>query len=214
MIDTRTTNHASTRATGHRAMRALLLLLTAAALTYVLGVVVFGVVALVTQLTNGVIQPTMYWTSEYSRFTVDSNPGGTVQMAGEGGSTIITATGASASTVVLYVASVITGMLAQLALGVLALRIFTRLRTGAPFQRAAWREAATISCAVLVLGIAGQLLSWWTRVALLSDTNGVTSFTTAFVPEPLTLALGFALALVAVAFHFGEKLQADTAGLV
>ena len=194
--------------------RTVLLVLSALTVAWVLGVVVFGLVALVTQLANGDIQPLMYWRTGYTSFTVDSNLGGTVQMGGQGGSTVITATGASAGTVAIYVAATVVGMLTQVALGLLGLRMVSRLRAGLPFNRGAWREVVTLSVAVLGLGIAAQLLGWWSRVALIADSKGTEAFSTSFVPEPLTIALGLAVLLVGVAFRFGEQLQADNDGLV
>lgn len=194
--------------------RALLLILAAGTLAYALGVVVFGAVDLAAQLTNGDIRPTMYWSSDQYRFTDTGDGHSGVQIAGgTGGPIATTVTGASGGTVAIYVASTIVGLLAELALGLLAVRLLSRLRSGRPFDRSAWRDVAASSAALLVLGIVSQLLAWWSRVAVIADAGGIT-FSTSFVFEPLTVTIGLALGLVALAFRSGERLQRDNEGLV
>lgn len=190
------------------------LVLVGVILTYALGVIVFGVIALAAQLAAGRISPTLYWNSDQFSFTSEGFEGSHVQIAGAGGGVVTNVTGASGGTVAVYVLATVVGMLTQAALAVLALRLVQRIRAGRPFAGAAWREVAALSAILLGLGVTTQLLNWWTRVAVLADAHGSTSFSTAFVFEPLTVTIGLALALVAVAFRYGERLQRDTSGLV
>jgi hypothetical protein len=200
--------------TGLRVGRALVLVLTAGTVAYALGAIVFGIVDLITQLANGDIRPTMYWATDSYRFTDTGDGHSGVQIAGgTGGPITTTVTGASAGTVAIFVLATVVGLLAQLALAVFAVRLLERLRAGHPFARSAWRDVAATSAALLLLGVVSQLLAWWSRVAVITDAGGGT-FSTAFVFEPLTVTIGLALALVAVAFRFGERLQRDTEGLV
>jgi hypothetical protein len=194
--------------------RALLLILSAATIAYALGVVVFGVIDLITQLANGDIRPTMYWASDGFRFTDTGDGHSGVQIAGgTGGPIATTVTGVSAGTIAIYVVATLFGLLAQLTLGVFALRLLRRLRSGHPFGSSAWRDVAATSGALLAIGVISQLLAWWSRVAVIADAGGGT-FSTGFVFEPLTVTIGLALALVAVAFRTGERIQRDTEGLV
>jgi len=194
--------------------RVLVLILIAGTVAFALGAIVFGVVDLITQLANGDIRPTMYWATDQYRFTDTGDGRSGVQIAGgTGGPITTTVTGASGGTVAIYVVATAVGLLAQLALAVFALRLLGRLRAGSPFARSAWRDVAGTSAMLLVLGVVGQLLAWWSRVAVIADAGGRT-FSTQFVFEPLTVTLGLALALVAVAFWFGERLQRDTEGLI
>lgn len=198
--------------TAFRAGRILLLILTLGTLAYALGVVVFGVVDLVTQLASGDIRPTMYWADNIYQFQDDGDGGG-MHISGLGGSVSAIVTGASPGTTALYIATTLVGLMTQFALGALALRMLSRFRAGRPFDRSAWRDVAASSIAVLGVGVASQLLAWWSRVAVIGESGG-SRFSTGFVFEPLTVTVALALALVAVAFRFGERLQRDTEGLV
>lgn len=198
--------------TASRVGHVLLLTLTLGTLVYALGVVIFGVADLVTQLASGDIRPTMYWSNNIYQFQDDGNGTG-MHISGLGGSVSAIVTGASPGTVALHIAATLVGLTTQLALGVLALRMLGRFRAGRPFDRSAWRDVAASSIAVLAVGVASQLLAWWTRVAVITESGGA-RFSTAFVFEPLTVTVALALALVALAFRFGERLQHDTEGLV
>jgi hypothetical protein len=199
--------------TANRLGRALLVVLSAGVIVYVLGVVVFGVADLVAQLSAHDIRLTMYWAPGEFSYSDDGNGHSGVKIAGVGGAAETVITGISGSVVALHVVSTVVGMLTQLALGVLAYRMLLRLRAGTPFGNAAWREVAVSSVVVLGLGIASQLLAWWDRVAVNMQSGGI-MFSNAFVFEPLTVTIGLTLALIAVAFRTGERMQRDTEGLV
>ncbi|HEV7742702.1 MAG TPA: hypothetical protein VGO65_09810 [Pseudolysinimonas sp.] len=193
--------------------RWFLIVLNAGTVVYALGVIVFGVIDLVTQLANGNLRVLMYWApGEFSYRDADGGGNG-VQVSGDGGQADTIVTGLSASTIVLGSIAVVVGMLTQVALAVLAVRMLGRLQQGRPFDRAAWREVALSSGIVLGLGIASQLLAWWVRVAVVTESGGM-MFSTAFVFEPLTVTIGLTLAIVAMAFRSGARLQRDTEGLV
>ena len=196
-----------------RIVRALLLLLSAITIAYALGVVVFGVIDLITQLAGGSIRMTMYWSADQYRFTDTGDGRSGVAIAGGIGPAETTITGVTVGTVAIHVAATAVGLLAQVAVGIVAIRLLGRLRGGRPFDRSAWREVALASAVVLCLGIASQLLGWWARAAVVTDSGGAT-FSTAFVFDPLTVTIGLALAIVAVAFRSGERLQRETDGLV
>lgn len=198
--------------TASRPGRILLLVLTLGTLVYALGVVVFGVADLVTQLASGDIRPTMYWSDNTYVFQDDGDGGG-VHISGLGGSVRAIVKGASAGTTALYVAATLVGLLTQFALGALALRMLSRFRAGRPFDRSAWRDVAASSIAVLAVGVVSQLLAWWSRISVIGESGG-SRFSSAFVFEPLTVTIALALALVAVAFRSGERLQRDNEGLV
>jgi hypothetical protein len=63
------------------------------------------------------------------------------------------------------------------------------------------------------LGIASQLVGWWARVVILNEMDSV-QFSRGFTFDPAVVTAGLAVALVAVAFRYGERLQRDTEGLV
>ncbi|NEN07812.1 hypothetical protein G3T36_18305 [Diaminobutyricibacter tongyongensis] len=193
--------------------RIILYVLSLGTLVYALGIVVFGVVALATQLAAGTIRPTMYWSEGQMQFTDTGDGTSGILIAGQGGAVVSSITGVSSSTVALYVTATLVTLLAQLALGVLALLLLKRLRSDRPFADSTWRIVAGSSVAVLTFGIVGQLLAWWTRVAVISESGG-SNFSTSFVFEPLTVAITLSLALVAVAFRAAERLQYDSDGLV
>lgn len=195
-------------------VRIVLTVISLGTLVWALGVEVFGVVALVAQLAAGHIQPTMYWLSDQYSFTSLGFENSPVQIRGAGGATVTTVSGASSGTVAVYVLATLVGLLTQATLGALAFRLLRRLRAAQPFRDAAWREVAAFSGILVVLGVGTQLLAWWTRVAVISDANGSTSFSTAFQFEPLSITIGLVLALVAIAFRHGERLQDDAEGVV
>ena len=199
--------------TASRLGRALLVTLSAGTIVYVLGVVVFGVVDLVGQLGAHDIRLTMYWAPGQFSYSDDGDGHSGVKIAGAGGAADSVITGISGAVFAIHVVSTAVGMLTQLALGVLAYRMLVRLRVGRPFGNAAWREVAISSIVVLSLGIASQLLAWWDRVAVNTESGGI-MFSNAFVFEPLTVTIGLTLAIVAVAFRSGERLQRETEGLV
>jgi hypothetical protein len=192
--------------------RIVLLALTLGTLVYALGVVVFGVADLVIQLASGEIRPTMYWSDNTYLFQDDGDGSG-MHVSGLGGSVSALVRGASVGATVLYAAAMLVGLLTQFALGALALRMLSRFRAGRPFDRSAWRDVAASSIAVLAVGVLSQLLAWWSRISIISESGG-SRFSSAFVFEPLTVTIALALALVAVAFRFGERLQRDTEGLI
>ena len=196
-----------------RAGRILLFIITIVTLVWALGVLVFGTVDLISQLAQHTLRPTMYYDYDFYSF-VDTGDGlSRIRIAGEGGAVVTAITGVSVWPTVLYAASVIVRLLIQLALGALALGLLERLRSGRPFGDAAWRRVAALSITVLAFGIASQLIAWWARLAILAEAHGQ-HFSTAFVFEPLTVTVGLALVLVAVAFRVGERLQRETEGLI
>jgi len=197
----------------NRLGRALLIVLSAVTIAYALGVVVFGVIDLITQLAGGSIRMTMYWSADQYRFTDTGDGRSGVAIAGGIGPAETTITGVTAGTIGVHIAATVVGLLTQLAVGIVAIRLLGRLRAGRPFDRSAWREIALASAVVLALGIASQLLGWWARAAVVADSGGGT-FSTAFVFDPLSVTVGLALTIVAVAFRSGERLQRETDGLV
>lgn len=196
-----------------RVARVTLFILSVAALAWALGTFIFGTVDLVTQLAAHTIRPTMYWTHGYSQFTDEGDGHSGVKIAGYGGAITTSVTGVSAGTVAVFVAATIVKLLTQLVLGGLAITFLERLRSGRVFDNATWRLVAAASASVLAIGVVSQLLAWWSRVAIVDDAGGG-SFSKVFVFDPLTITIGLTLALVAFAFRAGEKLRADTVGLV
>jgi hypothetical protein len=199
--------------TTNRLGRGLLVVLSAATIVYVLGVVVFGIADLASQLAAHDIRITMYWAPGEFSYSDDGDGHSGVKIAGVGGAADTVVTGISGSVIALHVVSTAVGLLTQVALGVLAYRLLLRLRAGRPFGNSAWREVAISSVVVLGIGIASQLLAWWDRVAVNLQSGGL-MFSNAFVFEPLTVTIGLTLALIAVAFRTGERMQRDTEGLV
>ncbi len=193
--------------------RVLLFAVSIATLAWALGVVVFGSVDLITQLANHTIRPTMYWTPHLVQFTDQGDGKSGVDIAGDGGSITTSVTGVSGQTVAIYFAATSATLLIQLALGAVALALLVRLRSGRPFGNAAWRLVAAASIVVLTLGVVSQLLAWWSRIAIIHDAGGM-RFSTAFEFDPLSVTIGLTLALVAIAFRVGERLQRDSEGLI
>jgi len=202
-----------TTVTSSRVGRAVLLALSAGTVVYALAVVVFGIVDLVVQLSTGEIRPTMYWSKNVYLFTDDGDGTNGVHISGVGGSVGAIIIGASPTTVAIYVTATVVGLLTQVALGALAIRMVARLRTGRPFDRSASRDVGASSIVVLALGITSQLLDWWARLAVIAQSGGG-RFSTEFVWEPLTVTIGLTLAIVAFAFRSGEQLQRETEGLI
>ncbi len=199
--------------TASRFGRAFLVALSAGTIVYVLFVIVFGTIDLVTQLAVHNIRLTMYWAPGEFSYSDDGNGHSGVKIAGVGGAADSVITGLSGAVVAIHVVSAVVGMLTQVALAVLAYRMLLRLRSGRPFGNAAWREVAISSVVVLGLGLASQLLAWWDRVAVNTESGGI-MFSNAFEFEPLTVTIGLTLAIVAVAFRTGERLQRETEGLI
>jgi hypothetical protein len=194
--------------------RLLLLVLTVLTLIWVLGTLVFTVVDLVTQIANGTITTTVYQREGLWSFqdTGDGRPGAPV-IAGGAGPVAVSITGLSGSAIALHLIVVIVDLLPQLALGVVALRLFGRMMRDAPFAGPLAREATIASIALLAIAIVGAFLGWVERVVIDAE-SGSGGFTSTFAIDPLLITAGLVLLLVAAVFRSGERLQRETEGLV
>jgi hypothetical protein len=191
-----------------------LLTLTVLALIWVLGTLVFTTVDLITQASSGVITTTLYEKDGMWSFqdTGDGRADAPV-IAGGAGPVQVSVSGLSPSAVVLHLIVMMLGMLPQVALGVIAIRLLRRLLREAPFAGPLAREAAVAAVALLAIAIAGGFLGWIERM-LIGAESGSSTFISVFVIEPLLVTAGLVLLLVAAVFRTGERLHRDTEGLV
>lgn len=192
-----------------------LVALSALTIGWALGVILFGIVDIVTQLAAGQVRVTMLWNSNDFRFTDtgDGRPGAPQIFGGTGGPIDTTITGLSASAVAVHVLARIAALLPQLVLALVAVRLIRRLLAGRVFARAAARDAAVAAIALLAIGTISQMLAWWSRVVIVDESGGGT-FSRRFDFDPLAVTGGLVLLLVAAVFRIGERIQRDTEGLV
>jgi hypothetical protein len=165
-------------------------------------------------LAAGRIRMAMYWEPGGYQFTTYGFDGSPIRISGDDGGSVVTVVGASDAATAVSAAAAVIGLLIPAALGVFALRLLLRLRAAEPFRDAAWKDVAAVGAVLVVLGLGGQLLDWWSRVAVIAEANGLTSFSTSFHFDPMTITVGLMLALVAVVFRYGEQLQRDVDGTV
>ena len=196
-------------------LKVSLLVLVAGAAFYAMAVGTLGVVGIIEQSTVGIAELVMH--------TAPLDEGGF------GGFTSVGANGAVIPGQVETVSVAIGGLssdallakgvgdtlaiLAQVALALCAVGLGRAILNGRPFSRAVTGQAIIAAVALLILGVASQLVSWWARVLIL-DEMGSIGFSRQLVIDPAPVTVGLAVALVAVVFRFGERLQRDTEGLV
>ncbi len=195
--------------------RITLLILAAGAGLYALAAGVFGISEIVIQAIYGQATMTVHWAAH------GDVSWGFFQTVGVGGKTISgnleTATigvpGISAFALTLKSIGDALGALSQVALALCAAGVGRALLAGRPFSRAVTRNAIIAAIALLILGAASQLVGWWARVVILDEMQNL-SFSRSLDFNPAVLTAGLAVALVAVTFRYGERLQRDTEGLV
>jgi hypothetical protein len=193
-------------------MRVAIWLLSAAALLYGLAVAVFGVVALVTQLASRTVTLTVEnGAVGFGDFTTVGESG--IQFSGTTERATLFVTNLPTGLQLLHSAGTLCATLIYLTLAFAAVMLGRALFRGRPFDPAVARAIEIAVLALLGFGLAAQGLDWAADVAIL-DYLGDVQFSRAFTFEPLVLAGALALALVAVAFRAGTRLQRDTEGLV
>ena len=193
-------------------MRIGIWLISAAALVYGLAVAVFGVVHIATQLLARAATLTVEQGSVgFGDFTSVGEAGigyqGTVDRA------LITVQNLPAGLLVFTQAASACIVLVHLALAIAAVVLGRALLRGRPFDSSVARAVEVSVVTLLGLGLAAQVLDWAADVAVL-DYLGDFQFSRAFTFDPVVITGALALALVAVAFRYGTRLQRDTEGLV
>jgi hypothetical protein len=191
-----------------------LLILTVLALVWVLGTLMFTTVNLITQASSGLITTTLYQMDGMWSFqdTGDGRADAPV-IAGGAGPVQVSVSGLSPSAIVLHLVVLVLGMLPQVALGIVAIRLLRRLLREAPFAGPLAREAAVAAVALLAIAVVGAFLGWIERIVIGAE-SGSRTFVSVFAIEPLLVTAGLVLLLVAAVFRSGERLQRDTEGLV
>lgn len=191
-----------------------LLTLTVLAIIWVLGTLVFAVVDLITQITNGIVTTTLFQTDGLWSFTDtgDGSPDAPV-ITGGAGPVAVSVTGLSSAATALHLVVSVVAVLPQLALGVVAVRLLRRMMQEAPFAGPLAREAVVAAAALLVIATVGSFLGWVEQIVIGAE-SGSGGFTPTFVVDPLLVTSGLVLLLIAAVFRSGERLQRDTEGLV
>ncbi len=195
--------------------RVILLVLAAGAGLYALAAGVFGIAEIVIQAIYGQATMTVHWAADgdvsWGFFTTVGVGGRTI--SGNLETATIGVPGISAFALTLKAIGDALGALSQVALALCAAGVGRALLVGRPFSRAVTRNAIIAAIALLILGAASQLVGWWARVVILDEMQNL-SFSRALDFNPAVLTAGLAVALVAVTFRYGERLQRDTEGLV
>ena len=201
------------------APRVLILLLAAGALFFALWTATIGTLEIVKQLTSHTVSMTMHpapieeggvggFVSFSESGVADNNA-----IVGQWTATMVTVPNLSAGTMAVKTAADLLGVLTLVVLALGAFGLGRALLAGRPFTRATTRNAVFAALAILVLGIAAQLVEWWARLLVLDERSSL-AFSRELVVDPTVITVGFAIALVAIAFRYGERLQRDTEGLV
>jgi hypothetical protein len=193
-------------------MRIAIWLLSAAALLYGLAVAVFGTVDVATQLISRTVSLTVEnGAVGFGDFTTVGEAG--ISFAGTTDRATLFVTNLPFGLQLLHAASSVCAVLVYVALALAAVLLGRALLRGRPFDVAVARAIEFGVLALLGFGLAAQVLDWAADVAIL-DHLGDFQFSRAFTFEPLVVTGALALALVAVAFRSGTRMQRDTEGLV
>jgi len=181
---------------------------------WIAGVLVLSVVDLAFQLSSGVIRTTLFWNGDNARFTDtgDGSPGAPF-ISGAGGPVLVSVAFLSTPVVVLHAITTIVALLPQVTLGIVAVRVISRVTRGAVFVGPAAREATIAATALLALGTVGAFLAWVERLAI-REASGSLTFDPVFSIDPLIVTGALVLFLVAAAFRSGQRLQREVDGLV
>lgn len=193
-------------------MRIAIWLLSAAALLYGLAAAVFGTVDIVSQLvTRSTVLTVEGGGVGFGDFTTVGEAGITIH--GSVDRAILTLQNLPTGLQVLHAAGSVCTVIVHLALATAAVILGRALLRGRPFDVIVARALEISVLSLLGFGLAAQVLDWAADVAIL-DHLGDFQFSRAFTFEPLVVAGALALALVAVAFRSGTRMQRDTDGLV
>lgn len=193
-------------------MRPTIRLLSAAALVYGLAVAVFGVVDIVTQLTTrSTVLTVEAGTVGFGDFTTVGEAGITIH--GSVDRAILTLQNLPLGLQLLHQAGSMCAVIIHLALAAAAVILGRALLRDRPFDVVVARALEIAVLVLLGFGLAAQVLDWIGDVAIL-DHLGDQQFSRGFTFEPLIVTGALALALVALAFRSGTRMQRDTEGLV
>jgi hypothetical protein len=195
--------------------RVTLLVLVGGSAIYALAAGVFGITEIVVQAIYGQAVMTVHWAAEgdtgFGFFTTVGVHGSTI--SGNLESATVGVNNLTGFALTLKAIGDGLGVLAQVALALCAYGIGRALLRGRPFSRDVTRNAIIAAVSLLGFGVASQLVSWWARVVILNEMDSV-QFSRNLTFDPAVLTAGLAVALVAVAFRYGERMQRDTEGLV
>lgn len=195
--------------------RVTLLVLVGGSAIYALAAGVFGITEIVVQAIYGQAVMTLHWAAEgdtgFGFFSTVGVNGATI--SGNLETARVGVNDLTGFALTLKAVGDGLGVLAQVALALCAAGIGRALLRGRPFSRTVTRNAIIAAVSLLGFGVASQLVSWWARVVIL-DEMGSVQFSRSLSFDPGVLTAGLAVALVAVAFNYGERMQRDTDGLV
>jgi hypothetical protein len=197
------------------AFRAGIVTLLAIVLFICLAAVVSQTVNLIGQIVGGTTFVTLRARPEGWPFGI-ARPGG---VTADGHETALTfgVTGLSIGADVICDAAIVLGILTWVVVGFATLNLLRGIRRARPFERRVVRQIAIAGIALLVLGTASQLVGWWATNAVIDEfgeNNNAWVYLRDLDFQPLIVAVGLTLLLVALAFRVGTRLQRDTEGLV
>jgi hypothetical protein len=193
-------------------MRVAIWLLSAVALLYGLTVAVFGVVDIATQVAARAATLTVEQGSVgFGDFTVVGEAG--IGYGGSVGTAVLHVQNPPTPLLLLAQAGTACTVVVHLTLAIAAVVLGRALLRGRPFDAIVTRALEVAVVSLLGFGLAAQMLDWAGDVAIL-DYLGDQQFSRGFTFSPLVVTGALALALVAVAFRSGTRLQRDTEGLV
>jgi hypothetical protein len=192
-------------------MRIAIWLLGTAALIYGLAVAVFGVLTLIGQFGSGTAIISVTGAPGYGDFVQFGETD--ISFKGSWDTATLTIQDAPLGPLLLHLSSGFFTVLVHLALAAAALVLGRALLRGRPFDAIVTGSLEISVIALLGFGLLAQGLDWAGDVTLL-DHLGDSAFSRAFTLDPLVVTSALALALVAIAFRAGTRLQRDTEGLV
>ncbi len=193
-------------------MRIAIWLLSAVALLYGLAVAVFGVVSIAVHLMSRAAELTVeHGTVGFGDFTSVGEAG--IGFPGSVDRAVLFIQNPPTGLLLLNQASSVCTVLVHIALAFAAVVLGRALLRGRPFDAIVARALEISVLALLAFGLAAQVLDWAGDVAIL-DYLGDYQFSRAFTFEPLVVTGALALALVALAFRRGTRMQHETDGLV
>jgi hypothetical protein len=193
-------------------MRIAIWLLSAAAALYGLAVAVLGIVHVVAQVSSRAAIVTVEQGGlGFGDFTSVGDAG--IGYGGTVDQVTLSIQNPPTGLLLLNQASSVCTVLVHIALAVAAVLLGRALLRSRPFDANVATALEVSVLALLGFGLAAQGLDWAADVAIL-DYLGDHQFSRAFTFEPLVVTGALALALVAVAFRSGTRMQRDTEGLI
>lgn len=182
----------------------------------VLAILVFGVMSIASTISSGEIMVQMSTTAPLPP-EADAGPG--TITSGMFDTATVSASTLDGGTVALFVLGTAFGILTSAAVAAALATLCWRMLHPRVFSRSLSAVITITGAVVLIGGMISQALGVFVAWMVADQLNATSDGLDGFWPisadvDPTFIALGIGIAIVGLAFSFGEKMQRDTEGLV